>query len=88
MRDVVGRADRAELLVVDPAVQGRGIGELSATTCLVQAWAAGKRRTVLSTDRRMTTAQRRYERLGSTRLPERDRRPTPCIDLLVYAKEL
>jgi ribosomal protein S18 acetylase RimI-like enzyme len=124
LRDVAGRADRAELLVVrddegrvvgsvalvlsgdfgevtdsddeaafrmlvvDPAVQGRGIGELLVRACLDRARAAGKRRVVLSTDRRMTTAQRLYERLGFTRLPERDWRPTPFIYLLVYAKEL
>ena len=124
LRDVAGRADRAELLVarddggrvvgsvalvlagdfgeitgsdeeaafrmlvVDPAVQGRGIGELLVTTCLDQARAAGKRRMVLSTDRRMTTAQRLYERLGFTRLPERDWQPAPGIDLLVYALDL
>ena len=124
LRDVAGRADRAELLVarddagrvvgsvalvlagdfgevtesddeaafrmlvVDPAVQGRGIGELLVTTCLDRARAAGKRRMVLSTDRRMTTAQRLYERLGFTRLPERDWTPVPGIDLLVYTYEL
>lgn len=124
LRDVAGRADRAELLVardedgrvvgsvalvltgdfgeitesdeeaafrmlaVDPAVQGRGVGRLLVTTCLDRARAAGKRRMVLSTDRRMTTAQRLYERLGFTRLPERDWRPAPGVDLLVYAIDL
>ena len=124
LRDVAGRADRAELLVarddeghvvgsvalvlagefgevtesddeaafrmlvVDPAVQGRGIGELLVITCLERARTAGKRRVVLSTDRRMTTAQRLYERLGFTRLPERDWSPRPGIDLLVYALDL
>jgi ribosomal protein S18 acetylase RimI-like enzyme len=124
LRDVAGRADRAELLVarddegrvvgsvalvlqgdfgevtesddeaafrmlvVDPAVQGRGIGELLVTACLERARAAGKRRMVLSTDRRMTTGQRLYERLGFTRLPERDWQPAPGIDLLVYALDL
>ena len=76
------------MLVVDPAVQGRGIGELLVTACLERARAAGKRRMVLSTDRRMTTAQRLYERLGFTRLPERDWQPAPGIDLLVYVREL
>lgn len=124
LRDVAGRADRAELLVardeagrvvgsvalvlagdfgeitesddeaafrmlvVDPAAQGRGIGELLVRTCLERARAAGKRRMVLSTDRRMTAAQRLYERLGFTRLPERDWRPAPCVDLLVYGRDL
>ena len=76
------------MLVVDPAVQGRGIGELLVTTCIERARAAGKRRVVLSTDRRMTTAQRLYERLGFRRLPERDWTPRPGIDLVVYALEL
>ncbi|WNV74654.1 GNAT family N-acetyltransferase [Geodermatophilus sp. DSM 44513] len=124
LRDVAGRADRAELLVardgggrvvgsvalvltgdfgevtesdeeaafrmlvVDPAVQGRGLGALLVGTCLQRARAAGKRRVVLSTDRRMRTAQRLYERMGFTRLPERDWSPRPGIDLLVYALDL
>ena len=76
------------MLVVDPAVQGRGIGELLVRTCLERARAAGKRRVVLSTDRRMTAAQRLYRRLAFTRLPERDWQPVPGIDLLVYALDL
>jgi ribosomal protein S18 acetylase RimI-like enzyme len=76
------------MLVVDPAVQGRGIGELLVTTCLDRARAAGKRRMVISTDPLMTTAHRLYERLGFTRLPERDWTPEPGVDLLVYSREL
>lgn len=76
------------MLVVDPAVQGRGIGELLVATCLDRARAAGKRRMVISTDPLMTTAHRLYERLGFTRLPERDWSPEPDIDLLVYSREL
>jgi ribosomal protein S18 acetylase RimI-like enzyme len=60
------------MLVVHPAARGRGVGELLVTECLVRARAAGKRRVVISTDPRMTTAHRLYERLGFTRLPERD----------------
>jgi ribosomal protein S18 acetylase RimI-like enzyme len=76
------------MLVVDPAVQGQGIGELLVTTCLNRARAAGKRRMVISTDPLMTTAHRLYERLGFTRLPERDWCPEPGVELLVYAREL
>jgi ribosomal protein S18 acetylase RimI-like enzyme len=76
------------MLVVDPAAQGQGIGELLVTTCLDRARAAGKRRMVISTDPLMTTAHRLYERLGFTRLPERDWRPEPGVDLLVYSREL
>ena len=76
------------MLVVDPAAQRRGIGELLVTTCLDRARAAGKRRMVLSTDPLMTTAHRLYRRLGFTRLPERDWSPVPGTDLLVYARDL
>ena len=76
------------MLVVDPAAQGRGVGELLVATCLERARAAGKRRMVLSTDPRMTAAQRLYRRMGFTRLPERDWAPEPGIDLLVYARDL
>jgi ribosomal protein S18 acetylase RimI-like enzyme len=76
------------MLVVDPEVQGRGVGELLVTTCLERARAAGKRRVVISTDPLMTTAHRLYERLGFTRLPERDWCPHPGVELLVYCLEL
>jgi ribosomal protein S18 acetylase RimI-like enzyme len=76
------------MLVVDPAAQGQGIGQLLVSTCLDRARAAGKHRVVISTDPRMTTAHRLYERLGFTRLPERDWSPMPGIDLLVYSREL
>ncbi len=76
------------MLVVDPAVRGQGLGALLVTTCLERARVAGKRRMVLSTGTRMLAAQRLYERLGFTRLPDRDWSPVPGIDLLVYSREL
>jgi ribosomal protein S18 acetylase RimI-like enzyme len=76
------------MLAVDPSVRGRGVGELLVRACLDRARAAGKRRMVLSTDPRMTAAHRLYERLGFTRLPERDWSPAPEVDLLVYSLEL
>ena len=76
------------MLVVDPTAQGQGVGQLLVSTCLERARAAGKRRMVISTDPRMTTAHRLYERLGFTRLPERDWSPMPGIDLLAYSLDL
>jgi len=76
------------MLAVDPALRGRGVGELLVRACLDRARAAGKRRMVLSTDPRMAAAHRLYQRLGFTRLPERDWSPVDEVDLLVYALDL
>jgi hypothetical protein len=43
---------------------------------------------VLSTDPRMVSAHRLYERLGFTRLPERDWSPMEGVHLRVYALDL
>jgi ribosomal protein S18 acetylase RimI-like enzyme len=76
------------MLVVDPAAQGQGVGQLLVSACLDRARAAGKHRMVISTDPRMTTAHRLYERLGFTRLPERDWSPMAGIDLLAYSRDI
>jgi len=76
------------MLVVDPAAQGQGVGQLLVSACLDRARAAGKHRMVISTDPRMTTAHRLYERLGFTRLPERDWSPMAGIELLAYSRDL
>jgi ribosomal protein S18 acetylase RimI-like enzyme len=76
------------MLAVDGSVRGSGVGEALVRACLDRARAAGKTRMVLSTDPRMTAAHRLYERLGFTRLPERDWSPLPGIGLRVYALEL
>ncbi len=76
------------MLVVDPAARGQGIGELLVRECLDRARAAGKRRMVISTSTGMKAAHRIYERLGFTRLPERDWSPVPGVDLMVYVHEL
>jgi ribosomal protein S18 acetylase RimI-like enzyme len=88
--EVTESADEAafRMLVVDRTVRGQGIGEALVRGCLDRARAAGKRRMVLSTDPRMTAAHRLYERLGFTRLPERDWSPAPGVDLRVYALDL
>ena len=89
-REISDSDDEAafRMLAVDPAVRGRGVGELLVRTCLDRARAAGKRRMVLSTDPRMAAAHRLYQRLGFTRLPERDWSPVDGVDLLVYALDL
>ena len=76
------------MLVVDAAARGRGVGELLVRACLDRARAAGKTRMVISTEPRMHAAHRLYERLGFTRLPERDWSPMPGVALLVYARAI
>ncbi|MGY5882849.1 GNAT family N-acetyltransferase [Modestobacter lacusdianchii] len=76
------------MLAVDRAARGRGVGEALVRACLDRARAAGRHRMVLSTGDRMHAAHRLYERLGFTRLPERDWTPVPGIDLWVYALDL
>jgi ribosomal protein S18 acetylase RimI-like enzyme len=88
--EVLESAEEAgfRMLVVDAGARGKGVGEVLVTTCLERARAAGKRRVVISTDPRMTSAHRLYERLGFTRLPERDWSPMAGIDLIVYSIEI
>ncbi|WP_236829668.1 GNAT family N-acetyltransferase [Blastococcus sp. KM273128] len=64
------------------------MGEALVRACLARARQAGRRRVVISTGTRMTAAHRLYERLGFTRLPERDWTPVPGVDLLVYAVDV
>jgi ribosomal protein S18 acetylase RimI-like enzyme len=83
----VARADEAEfrMLVVSGAARRRGVGEALVRACLAQAHETGRRGVVLSTEGRMTSAHRVYERLGFHRDPSRDWSPRPGVALLVYA---
>jgi ribosomal protein S18 acetylase RimI-like enzyme len=76
------------MLAVSPRARGRGVGEALVRACLDEARRAGARAVVLSTQPRMTAAHRIYERLGFTRIPERDWSPVPGVDLLAYRLDL
>ncbi|WP_377645436.1 GNAT family N-acetyltransferase [Oryzobacter terrae] len=82
----VSGEDEAEMrsLAVDPAATGRGIGEILARHAVELARQRGFAAIVLSSSTTMHAARRLYERLGFTRLPERDWVPVPEVQLLVY----
>ncbi|MDQ1713686.1 MAG: hypothetical protein QOE45_3136 [Frankiaceae bacterium] len=85
-------AERGEaefrMLAVDPAAQGRGVGEALVRAVVEDARRRGRRRVVLSSGTWMAAAHRIYGRLGFTRLPERDWTPVPGIALRAYALDL
>lgn len=60
------------LLAVDPAAQGRGIGELLTRHVIAVAGWRGLRRVVCNSGPDMFGAHRLYERLGFARLPARE----------------
>lgn len=86
----VSRTGEAEfrMLAVDRAARGAGVGRRLVQECLDRALAAAAGRMVISTTASMRDAHRMYERMGFTRLPERDWYPRPSIHLLVYGRDL
>ena len=62
---------QVRLLAVDPAVQGRGIGDALVRACMERARAQGLT-ILLHTTNHMPAAQRLYPRLGFVRRPDRD----------------
>jgi ribosomal protein S18 acetylase RimI-like enzyme len=76
------------MLAVDPAAQGRGVGESLVRACIDAIRSAGRARVVISSAGDMTDAHRLYERLGFTRAPARDWRPVPDVQLRVYELSL
>ncbi|MGW4061261.1 GNAT family N-acetyltransferase [Amycolatopsis sp. NPDC004747] len=72
------------MLAVAPSARGRGVGEALIKAVFDRARALGLRKVVLSSLDRMPSAHRLYERLGFTRLAERDWRPFPHVTLIAY----
>jgi ribosomal protein S18 acetylase RimI-like enzyme len=86
----IARDDEGEfrMLAVSPTAQGRGVGRALVEHVLDRFRADGATAVAMSSLDRMTTAHRLYERLGFTRLPERDWSPLPQVDLIAFRKEL
>jgi ribosomal protein S18 acetylase RimI-like enzyme len=75
------------LATIAPA-RGRGVGEALVRACIARARQDGAPSLVLSTGPDMLAAHRLYERIGFTRLPERDWRPQMRMDYLLLAYTL
>ncbi len=75
----VSRPDEAEfrMLGVAPAGQGQGVGRALVQACIDRARQQGRRALVLSSEVRMASAHRLYERMGFVRDPARDWQPQP-----------
>jgi ribosomal protein S18 acetylase RimI-like enzyme len=76
------------MLAVDPAAQGRGIAMLLMRHIVDASRSLGRERVVCSSQPSMRAAHRVYERLGFTRLPERDWSPVPGVELQAFALSL
>jgi len=87
--DIAGPGEAEfRMLVVAPGARGRGVGEALVRACADRARALpGCVRLVLSTDAKMVSAHRIYERMGFVRTPERDWEPIPGHRLRTYALE-
>jgi ribosomal protein S18 acetylase RimI-like enzyme len=70
------------MLAVDPAVQGRGVGEALARACVRRAGELGCSAVVICTRDFAASAQRLYARLGFVREPALDWSPGPGVRLL------
>jgi ribosomal protein S18 acetylase RimI-like enzyme len=76
------------MLAVDPAAQGRGVGEALARACVARAVELGCRAVVICTRSFSAPAHRLYARLGFVRTPERDWSPVAGVELLALRLEL
>lgn len=76
------------MLAVSPAAQGRGVGRALVEHVVERFRADGADAIALSSLSEMSAAHRLYERLGFTRLPERDWSPVPGVDLIAFHREL
>lgn len=76
------------LLAVAPRARRRGVGALLTRFVVELARERGLRRVVMSSGPTMTDVHRLYERLGFTRLPERETRVVDGATLLAFGLDL
>ena len=86
-RDLAPDVAALRMLGVDPAVRRAGVGRALVEASMAAARARGKRRFILRTTSRMTSAQRLYGSMGFRRDPSLDM-SFPEVELLGYRIDL
>lgn len=76
------------MLAVDPAAQGRGVGQALVEACIDRARAHGASAIVICVRDFSKPAQRLYARLGFRRVPELDWEPLAGVRLLALRLDL
>jgi ribosomal protein S18 acetylase RimI-like enzyme len=76
------------MMAVDPASQGRGIGQRLMDAVQERAVALRRRAMFLHSTPQMTAAHRLYQRNGFLRVPERDWTPVPDLTLIAFRRAL
>jgi ribosomal protein S18 acetylase RimI-like enzyme len=76
------------MLAVDPAAQGRRVGEALVRACLARAVELGCVAVVICARDFSAPAHRLYDRLGFVRTPELDWSPVAGVDLLALRLDL
>jgi ribosomal protein S18 acetylase RimI-like enzyme len=76
------------MLAVDPAAQGRGVGQALVEACITRARARQASAIVICVRDFSAAAQRLYQRLGFVRRPELDWKPLETVQLLALRLDL
>lgn len=72
------------MLTTSPAARRRGVARALVDACLDRARTAGMSEIMICSGATMTKAHELYRSLGFERVPERDWRPDPAVDLLAF----
>ncbi|HET6299654.1 MAG TPA: GNAT family N-acetyltransferase [Kribbella sp.] len=86
----IGKDGEGEFRMLGVSAKARGLGIGTALTlhCMQRSLDLGFSRIVMCSAWNMAAAHRIYERLGFTRIPERDWSPFPGNDLYAFALDL
>ncbi|ADB33880.1 GCN5-related N-acetyltransferase [Kribbella flavida DSM 17836] len=86
----IARDDEGEfrMLAVSGKARGQGLGTALTVHCINRSRELGYRRLVMSSADYMLPAHRMYQRLGFTRIPDRDWSPRPGVALIAFALDL